>query len=148
MTRQRRPPLRITLLLGLVLIITILSAVRLYTALAWRNVLGSYIPTALIYYAAASGAVWTIVGCFVLFSFWRRGRYTRPVLLTASVLYAAWGWVDRLLAQPGEHPNWPFALAGTIILLAFVAVVALDPHHQLYFRKEKYDRKPEYPASA
>jgi membrane associated rhomboid family serine protease len=136
------------LLLGLVLIITILSAVRLYTALAWRSVLGSYLPTELVLYVALSGAIWTVVGSFVLWSLWRRARYTRPVLLVAAALYAAWGWADRLLVQPGEHTNWPFALIGTIILLAFVAVVALDPRNQLYFRKERHDRKSENPASA
>ena len=136
------------MLLGLVLIITILSTVRLFTALAWRSVLGTYLPTELVFYVAFSGAIWTIVGSFVLFSFWRRARYTKPILLAAAGLYAAWGWADRLLVQRGEHTNWAFALIGTVILLAFVAVVLLDPRNQPYFRKERYDRKPENPASA
>ncbi len=147
MRRHPRLPLRITLLLGLVLIITVLSLVRLWTAIAWRSTLAAYTSPLLVVYIGLTGAIWSFMGGFVLWSFWRGARYTRPLILAASGAYAAWAWADRLLVQPGADANWLFALIGTILLLAFVAAVVLDPRKKPYFRKGSYDRKPENPAS-
>ncbi len=142
MNARRRFPLRITLLLVLVLITTVLNAVRLYTAVSWSGALRTYLPGLLVAYVAASGAIWMLMGCFVLWSFWRRIRYSRSIILAAAVVYALWAWADRLLVQPGAHANWQFALIGTLVLLAYVAVVVLNPHLRVYFRKENHDRQP------
>ncbi len=147
MNGRRRAPLGITLLLGLVLIITVLSAVRLLTVLDWRGALASYLSIPLILYVGLSGAAWTLAGCFVLWCLWHRARYSRQIVLIAAALYAAWGWADRLLVQQGARANWLFALIGTILLLAFVAIVVMDPRNLPYFRKESYERKSENPIS-
>lgn len=148
MNGRRRAPLGITLLLGLVLIITVLSVVRLLTAIWWRSALASYLSIPLVLYVGLSGAAWTLAGCFVLWCMWRRARYSRQIVLIAAGSYAAWGWADRLLVQSGAGANWLFALVGTVILLAFVAIVVLDPRNLPYFRKESHDRKSENPISA
>ena len=143
MTERRRLPFRITLLLALVLIVTVLSLIRLVTAVSWHNALESYIPGALVVYAAATGALWTAVGLGVLWAFRRRARYIRAVLLGPAAAYALWAWADRLLLQSAVRSDWPFDLLLTIILLAFAAAVVLDPRNQSYFRRESHDRKPE-----
>lgn len=148
MIRRPKVPLRITLLLGLVLIITVLSTVRLATAIAWRSVMATYMPDTLIFYIGLTGAIWTITGCFVLWTIWRRARYTQALLLASAVTYALWGWLDRLLLQASARSNWLFQLIGTILLLVFVGVVVLDPRNRPYFRKESHDRKPESTASS
>ncbi len=138
MNARRRLPLRITLLLILVLITTVLNAVRLYTAIAWSGTLKTYMPGLLVAYIAVTGAIWMLMGCFVLWAFWRRIRYSRWIILAAAVVYALWAWADRLLVQSGSHANWQFALIGTLVLLAYVAVVVLDPHLRVYFRRENH----------
>ncbi len=137
MNARRRLPFRITLLLVLVLITTVLNAVRLYTAISWSSALRTYMPGLLVAYIAITGAIWMLVGCFVLWSFWRRIRYSRWIFLSAAVVYALWAWADRVLIQPGSHANWQFALIGTLVLLAYVAVVVLNPHHRVYFQKRE-----------
>lgn len=145
---RRRLPFRITLLLTLVLIITVLSAVRLYTGIAWKSPLDVYLGSLEVTYIAVTGAFWMAAGGFVLWSFWRGGRRIREIFLGASAAYAAWAWADRLIVQPMPRANWLFALAATILLLAFVAAVVLDPRNLPYLRKESYDRKPKKPTAA
>lgn len=147
MTPRRTLPFRITLLLALVLIVTVLNGVRLLTAILWRGALSSYEPAGRLLYAGVSGAVWMAAGVFVWWCFARRVRYTRYIIVGAALAYAAWAWVDRFFVQSGPHLSWPFKLIVTLVLLAFVAAVALDPRNQLYFRKETYERKPEHPTT-
>lgn len=147
MYRRTRLPLRITLLLCLVLIITVFNAVRLATALSWRATLETYLPAATVNYVAISGAIWSALGTFVIWSFWRRNRSTRLVILLAAGCYAAWAWADRLFVQSELRTNWLFALVATSLLIGYTAAVVLDPRNQPYFRKENYERKPEEQSS-
>jgi hypothetical protein len=140
-------PLRITLLLWLVLIITALNLVRMFTAMAWRQTLESYLPGAVVTYIAVSGASWVLAGLFVLWYFWRGGRRTRTVFLLAAGSYGIWIWADRLIMQPHLLGNWQFELLATALLIGFTAAVVTDPHNQTYFRKETYERKPEEQSS-
>ncbi len=147
MFRRPRFPLRITLLLWLVLIITALNAVRLATALAWQKTLSSYLAFPSVAYVAITGGVWVAVGIFLLWSFLRRSPGTRTAFLAGAGGYAAWAWADRIFIQAGPQSNWLFALLATIVLLGFTAIVVLDRHNQSYFRKETYERQPEKSSS-
>ncbi len=148
MVTRRRLPFRITLLLTLVLITTVASAIRLLTAIAWRGTLGLYVWPPEIVYIGVTGAAWTLVGLFLFWSFWRGVRRIREIFLGASIAYAAWVWADRLLVQETPRANWAFDLVVTILLLAYVAAVVLDPRNLSYFRKETHERKPEEPRTA
>ena len=147
MVSRPRRPLRITLLLGLVLITTALNIVRLLTAIAWRSALETYLSAEVVFYIGGTGLLWAVVGVFVLWSYSCRRPHTRLIILLAAGLYAGWAWADRLVFQGTARTNWPFALATTIVLLAFTAAVVLDSHHENYFRKETNERKPENPAA-
>jgi hypothetical protein len=148
MTTHRRLPFRITLLLGLVLIVTVLSTIRALTALAWHDALGHYTSGGLVTYDALSGLAWMLAGAFLFGCILRRGSHTRWMVLAVTGAYAAWAWIDRLLVQQGPRANWPFGAVVSIVLLAFVAGVVLDPHNLSYFEKREYERQPEDPTSA
>ncbi len=138
--QRTRLPFRITLLIILVLITTVWSAVRLFTAIAWSSTLQVYEPTLRVAYVGTSGAFWTMAGAFVLWSFWRGKRFSRLTLLVAAGGYAIWAWIDRLLIQPGAHPNWRFDLVVTAVLLIYTGAVVLDRHNRIYFDRESHDR--------
>jgi hypothetical protein len=127
----------ITLLLWLVLIITAWNFVRLVTSITWRDTLETYAPRPGPLYIGITGAVWTILGLFLLWSFIQGARWTRLVLLISGFVYSVWVWVDKLFVQTQLRPNWPFNLVTTIILFGFVIVVVLDPHNQIYFMKRE-----------
>ncbi len=143
MLPARKRPFRITLLLGLVLITTALSLVRLLTAIDWKNTLEAYVSPLLVFYIGISGAIWTLVGIFVLWSYWRGGRYTRTIFVVSALLYATWSWLDRFLIQASPPSNWLFDLVVTLVLLGFTLFVVLDPHNLPYFRRETHERKRE-----
>jgi hypothetical protein len=134
--------------MALVLIVTVLSAVRLLTALTWQGALKTYYPPGLVLYAGLSGAFWALVGIGLVWAFRHRVRYLRALLLGSAIAYAAWGWADRLFIQSSLRNNWPFDLLVTIVLLAFAAWVVLDRRNQPYFGRESYERKPEDPRTA
>jgi hypothetical protein len=128
-------PLRITLLFWLVLIITAWNLVRLATSIGWRVTLETYAPWPGPFYIGLTGAIWTLTGLFLFWSFVVSARWTRIALLIGGFVYAVWFWVDRLFIQPQVQANWPFILLTTIILLGFTAAVVLDPQNQIYFLK-------------
>ena len=139
MRNPSRFPFRITLLIWLVLITTAWNVVRLATAWSWRTTLQTYAPHPGVAYIAITGLIWTLLGLSVLWSIWRGARWTRPLLLIATIAYCVWIWADRLITQNPLHANWPFDLFVTVILLGFTAYVVLDPHNEAYFRKEKHE---------
>lgn len=145
---RKKLPVSLNILILLILLSTVWQAVRFATAIAWRDTLGTYAPNPGPVYIAASGALWTGVGLFVLWSFWRGFRWTRAAILIASAGYGAWSWADRLLVQSQNEANWPFDLAVLILLLVFTAVVVLHPHHRIYFEREAYERESKSPPSA
>jgi hypothetical protein len=143
-----KPSLSVTLLIWLVLSFTGWNAVRFATSLAWNDTLDTYAPRPGAFYIGGTGAVWTLAGIFLLWSIWRGAGWTRKALLTASGLYAAWVWMDRLFVQARTQANWPFALLSTILLLAYMVAVVLNPHNQVYFERETYERKSKNPPPA
>ncbi|MCL5611516.1 MAG: hypothetical protein M1485_03015 [Chloroflexi bacterium] len=139
---------QVTLLLWLVLILTAWNTVRFAAGILWRDTLIAYAPQPGPIYIAATGALWALTGLFLLWSWWNRKPYMRAALLVASGLYTAWSWADRLFVQAELRANWPFDLLATVILLAFVSAVVLNPKNLNYFQRESYERKPENHPSA
>jgi uncharacterized membrane protein len=143
MVRGVKRPLRITLLLGLVLITTALNLIRLWTAITWKNTLEAYFSPQELLYTAGTGAFWALAGIAVLVCYWRKAPYTRWIILIVAALYAGWYWLDRLFVQSEPSPNGLFALAVTVLLLGFTSFVILDRHNVSYFGRETHERKRE-----
>lgn len=141
--RKWKPPFAITLAAWQVLILTGWNAVRLLTSILWRDTLEVYAPRPGPLYIGASGGFWTLVGAFLLWSFWRKARRTRLAWAAASAAYALWVWADRLFVQTEVRANWPFDLALTCLLLGWMLAVVLLPRHRTYFEREVYEREPK-----
>jgi hypothetical protein len=135
MNTHPKRPLRITFLLWLVLIMTAWNLVRLVTSIGWRDTLETYVPRPGPFYTGLTGAIWTLMGLFLFWSFIRGATWTRMALLITGFVYAVWFWADKLFFQPLLRANWPFILLTTIILLSFTTAFVLDPHNQIYFVK-------------
>ena len=135
MNTHARLPLRITLLLWLVLILTAWNLTRLATGIGWRVTLETYAPWPGPLYIGLTGATWTLIGLFLLWSFIRRAPWCRISFLIAGFIYGSWDWLDKLLIQPQLRLNWPFDLLITLILLGFTIAVVLDPQNKIFFQK-------------
>lgn len=144
MDSRRLPlPARITLALVLVLIAVVWNFIRLWSSVLLGGALDRYAPSPGATYIGVTGAFWMVVGAVVLWSFWRRIRWAPLGLLGASVGYAAWTWMDRLMFQGSWSFGWPFGILSTAVLLAYMTAVALDPRNHFYFGKEAHERQKQ-----
>jgi NADH:ubiquinone oxidoreductase subunit 6 (subunit J) len=103
-----------------VLILTIWNLLRVWTSLAWSEVLNEFSsqPSSII--ITVSGAVWMFAGIFILWSIWY--------------------WSERLIWQR-PHPNWPFAVIVNLVLLGFILFTIKS------LSREAYEQKNENPKS-
>lgn len=138
---RRKLPFSLTLLFLLILLTTVWQATRFVTSLAWRDTLALYASNTGSFYIGATGAVWMLAGLFLMWGIWIGARWNRAAIVITSGLYAAWAWTDRLFIQTQMRANWPFDLLVTIILLAFIVTVVLDPRNKIYFERETYERE-------
>jgi hypothetical protein len=112
-------PLRVTLLLWLVLTLAAWNALRLWTALAWHNVLNEFSAQPASTITAISGAVWMVTGIILIWGIWQKKAWAAKLLLGASAGYTVWYWSERLIWQT-PHPNWLFAVIVNLALLVFI----------------------------
>jgi hypothetical protein len=133
-------PFRVTLLASLVLFLTVWNAIRVWTALEWRDVLNEFSSQPASTITAVSGALWTIIGTFVLWSIWRKKAWTVKLLLGAGAGYTVWYWSERLIWQ-SPHPNWPFAVIVNLALIIFILFCIKS------LSQEAYERKIENPKT-
>jgi hypothetical protein len=131
-------PFRVTLLYWLVLTLSAWNGLRLWTALAWHNVLDEFSaqPTSMI--TAVSGAVWLVTGIILIWSMWQRKAWAAKLLPGAAAGYTVWYWSERLIWQ-SPHLNWPFAVIVNLALLVFILFTAK------LLTREAHERKNENP---
>jgi hypothetical protein len=133
-------PFRVTLLASLVLFLTVWNAIRVWTALEWRDVLNEFSSQPASTITAVSGASWTVIGIFVLWSIWQKKAWTTKLLLGAAAGYTVWYWSERLIWQ-SPHPNWPFAVIVNLALIIFILFCIKS------ISQEAYERKIENPKT-
>jgi hypothetical protein len=133
-----KPPFRVTLLLWLVLFLTAWNALRLWTAIAWHNVLNEFSTQPISTITAVSGAFWMVTGIILLWSIWQRKAWAAKLLLGASAGYTVWYWCERLIWQ-NPHPNWPFAVIVNLVLIVFILFTTKS------LTREAHERKIENP---
>ncbi len=110
---------RETLTLWLVLITTLWNALRLWTALAWRDTLTEFAGADAVSISIAGGALWTLAGAFAALALLLRWKWERQTLAALALAYSAWYWAERLLWQ-APRANWLFAAIVNGVLLVFV----------------------------
>ncbi len=134
---MNRPPLRVTLLLWLVLIVSAWNGLRLSTALLWHNVLDEF-STQPVFTIIASSVIWMVTGIVLLWGIWQKKAWAVKLLIGASAGYTVWYWSERFIWQ-NPHPNWLFAVIVNLGLLAFILITSK------LLAREAHERKNENP---
>ena len=135
---MNRPPLRVTLLLWLVLTLSVWNGLRLWTSLAWHNVLDEFSARPSSTVIAVSSAIWMVTGIILIWSIWQKKAWAANLLIGASAGYSIWYWSERFIRQT-PHPNWLFAVIVNLALLVFILYTT-----KLLMR-EAHERKNENP---
>jgi hypothetical protein len=134
-------PLTVTSLVALVLTITAAQFLRAWVALAsfafYSEQLGALLPV----YFASSGLIWGALGLLLANGLWRGRAWAQKGAVWGLAAFAAVGWFDRLVLQPGgpQQVNWPFQILVTIVLLAAVFAAGALPQTQAFFG-DKHER--------
>ena len=134
-------PLRVTLLLWLVLTLTIWNIMRVWTSLAWREVLTEFSSQPAFTITAVSGAVWSLLGIYLLWSIWQKKARAANLLIGATAGYTVWYWSERLLLWKNPHPNWLFAVIVNLVVVLFILSCTKS------LSREAYERKIENPKT-
>ena len=141
-------PFGVTLLLWMVLILSAWGAVRLFAALRSWDVLYEFETSLSPLYLSITGAGWGGVGGVLLSGILRRKTWARPVFVTSVLIWLIEYWLERIFFQ-ASRANLPFALTGTILVVAVTWVLAILPGTQSYFaRSEEHEQPVEKPNTA
>jgi hypothetical protein len=131
--------LRVTLLLLLVLCLITWNGLRLWTSLAWQNVLNEFSVQPSPTVTGLSGAIWAVTGIIIIWSILQKKAWAAKLLLGASAGYSVWYWAERLIWQ-NPHPNWLFAVIVNLALLVFILFNIKS------MSREAYEQKSENPT--
>jgi hypothetical protein len=131
-------PFRVTLLYWLVLTLSAWNALRLWTALAWRDVLDEFSARPTVMIIAISGAIWLVAGIILIWSIWQKKPWAAKMLLGVAAGYTVWFWSERLIWQI-PHPNWLFAVIVNLALLVYILFTTK------LLTREAHERKNENP---
>ena len=133
-----KPPFRVTLLLCLVLIFTVWNGLRLWTAIAWQDVLDEFSAQPISTITAVSGAIWMVTGIILFWIIWKKKAWGAKLLIGASAGYTIWYWSERAIWH-NPHPNWPFAVIVNLVLIFFILFTTKT------LTREAHERKIENP---
>ncbi len=112
-------PIRATLTIWLVLLLTAWNALRVWTALSWQAVLIEYHAQPAPWVTAVTGGLWTALGLLIIWSIWQSKTWAGKILFGAAIGYTVWYWSERLIWQEA-HPNWVFAVILNLTLVVFI----------------------------
>ena len=133
---MNRPPFRVTLSAWLVLFLTAWNAVRLWTAIAWWDVLTESSAKPVPIVTAISGAFWFVIGLILLGGILWGRAWAGKMLIAAAAGYSVWYWIERLVWQE-PRPNWLFAVIVNLIVLGIFFLTTKSLTRETYERKNK-----------
>jgi len=135
---MNKPPFRVTLLYLMVLTLSAWNGLRLWTALAWQDVLSEFSASPPPIVTAISGGVWMVVGIILAWGIWQKKAWAANLLVGVTAGYTIWYWSERLVWQ-APHPNWLFAVIVNLALLVFILFTAK------LLTREAHERNNENP---
>jgi hypothetical protein len=143
--RNRKRPFSVTLLAGLVLIITAIHLVRFVNTLTSWNFLTNLQGRSPLY-LASTGMIGTLVGALVFWGLWT-GKPRAPLATQILFLvYLGLQWFEKILSvrAGNEFENWPFMAVVTLLVLIFVFWTLSHAGAKTYFG-EKHESSEEDP---
>lgn len=120
-SRSMKRPFNVTIILVVVLIFSLLNALRLAAAiLGWHTLTGLPLKVPVLY-LTLTGAFWTITGFSLAVGLYMRRRWSAWMAWGAAILYPLYYWIDRLFVADRSAivSRTAFLIANTLLLSAF-----------------------------
>ena len=137
-----KPPLTVTGMRWMVLILATWNLLRAGFAIANWNTLQEFAPPTGAWYATLTGSFWTLAGLAVLSAIHRRNVHAQGWYALTLFGYAAWWWADRVFVAHEPRPNTLFAAGITIGLLISVAIDFFNKKAADYFTQRETNEQP------
>lgn len=131
-------PASLTFLVVLAFLLAAWNGLRLGTAFAFRETLAEYASRGGAVHLALSGAFWLVTGLAVAWGLWRGEAWGRTAACGAAAACFGWYWFDRLALQT-SRPNWPFALAVSLLLLVLTLSILSSRKVKAHFRRDFHE---------
>jgi len=137
---SRQPPVTVTLLAILVLIIAATNLIRLWAAIQYWETLVSIGVSPGPLYIALTGLTWSLVGFYLVWMVWTGRPGSRIAIIVISSLYMVYYWLDRLVFQSHfPQQNAPFVAGVSILVVFYMIITLLLPSNQEFFSR-KHER--------
>lgn len=133
-----RRPASLTFLALLASLLAAWNGLRLGAALAFRETLAEYASRGGAIYLVSSGTFWLIAGLAVAWGLWRGKAWGRLAACGAAAACFGWYWFDRLALQT-PRPNWPFALAASLLLLVLTLSILSSRKVKTHFQRDFHE---------
>lgn len=134
-------PFPVTPTLWLVLITMTWNVLRIWTSIAWNNVLIEFsasLPPAI---SAVIGGIWVVTGLVVYWGIWQERVWAGKMLFGTAAGYTVWYWSERLFFQ-NPRSNAIFAVIvnlGLLILIFFATKSLSREAHEREFENPKVE---------
>ena len=140
-------PFGVTLLLWMVLMVSAWGVVRFAAALRWWNVLNEFEAGLSPLYLSITGAGWGAAGGVLLSGILLKKKWSSPAFVTSMFVWLIEYWTERVFFQ-ASRANLPFALTGSILVIAIALLLVNHPGTKSFFTKsEEHEQSTEKPAS-
>ncbi|RJP53836.1 MAG: hypothetical protein C4586_00840 [Anaerolineaceae bacterium] len=134
-------PFPVTLTLWLVLITITWNILRVWTSIAWNNVLIKFsasLPPAI---SAFIGGIWVVTGLVICWGIWQGRVWAGKMLFGAAAGYTVWYWSERFFFH-NQRSNTIFAVIvnlGLLIPIFFATKSLSREAHEREFENPKVE---------
>jgi hypothetical protein len=127
-----RRPVELRILIVLIVWSMFWNGVRFFQALLYWRTLVNYPPEIGPLYIATSGAVWVMLGLFLIWACWQGKPWAWGSLLGGTLGYAGWVLMDRFFLQ-STHGNEIFVWLTYFVILFMVIMLLSSKHLRDYY---------------
>ncbi|GAB4455615.1 MAG: hypothetical protein Kow0070_04160 [Anaerolineales bacterium] len=138
---EKRRPFSVTLLVWMVLLLTAWGAFRFAASLRWWDVLSEFESSLSAAYLWVTGAGWGAAGGVLVFGLLRRKQWAAPGAVVSIPLWLTEYWIERLFFET-SRANLPFALTGSVLVIALAWTLANLPGTKSYFAQSEAHEQP------
>jgi len=129
-----RRPFFVTLLAGMVLIITIVHLVRFVYAITWWRFLAT-LPGETPLWLASTGLVGLLVGAALFWGLWIGNPHSPIAARIIIPAYIGLLWIEQILStwRGNKFENWPFTAAISLFVILFTYWTLSTPRAKNFF---------------